>query len=82
MNISAKDARTAELAARKQRFELAHLLRAYETRAPTSADVMRIRRVLAAAREQSISYDSMLGEPTTQRLFDCGALYFAHPQEI
>ncbi len=81
MNISATEAREAEQEARKQRLGFAHLLRADESKAPTSADLMRIRRIMAAAEERSVIYDHMLSEPETQRLFDCGALYFAHPEE-
>jgi len=79
MLISAAEARNAEHEARKQRLGFAHLLRADETKAPTSADVMRIRRVMAAAAEGGSGYDAMLSEPTTNNLFACGALYFARP---
>jgi hypothetical protein len=77
MFISATEAREAEQESRKQRLSFAHLLRADESKAPTSADVMRMRRIMAAVGERSIAYDALLGEPTTQGLFDCGALYFA-----
>jgi hypothetical protein len=79
MLISAREAREAEEEARKQRLGFSHLLRADESKAPTSADVMRIRRVLASAVEGGTAYDEMLSEPTTQKLFRCGALYFARP---
>jgi hypothetical protein len=75
--ISAADARDAEHEARKQRQGFAQLLRADESKAPTSANVMRIRRMLAAAAEGGSGYDAMLSEPTTNNLFACGALYFA-----
>jgi hypothetical protein len=77
MLLSASDARNAEHEARKQRSGFAHLLRADEGKAPTSADVMRIRRAMASAREGSMSYDAMLSESTSERLFQCGALFFA-----
>ena len=77
MLISATEARNAEHEARKQRQGFAQLLRAVESKAPTSADVMRIRRILAAAAEGGSGYDAMLSEPTTNSLFACGALYFA-----
>ena len=79
MFISAADAREAELGARQQRLGLAYLLRADETKAPTSADIMRLRRIMTAAAERSVTYDNLLSEPSTQPLFDCGALYFARP---
>ena len=77
MLISATEARDTEHEARKQRQGFAPLLRADESKAPTSADVMRIRRVMAAAADGGGGYDAMLGEPTTNILFACGALYFA-----
>jgi hypothetical protein len=77
MLLSAIDARTAEQEARKQRSGFAHLLRADEGKAPTSADIMRIHRAMASATDGSMSYDAMLSESTTERLFQCGALYFA-----
>ena len=81
MFISATEAREAEQEARKQRLGFAHLLRADESKAPTSADVMRMRRIMAAAAERSISFDEMLSEPTTQKLFSCGSLYFIRAGE-
>ena len=81
MFISGADAREAEQEARKQRLGLAHLLRAEESNAPTSADVMRIRRIMAATGEGGHAYDAMLSEPTTGSLFAVGALYFAHPKD-
>ncbi len=77
MLISATEARDAEHEARKQRQGLARLLRADESKAPSSADVMRIRRMIAAAAEVGGGYDAMISEPTTNNLFACGALYFA-----
>jgi len=79
MFIAAKEAREAVQEARKQRIGLAHLLRSVEAKAPTSADVMRIRRIMVAALERSVAYDEMLSEPTTNGLFGCGALFFALP---
>ena len=81
MYIAAIDARDAEQEARKQRVGQAHLLRADEAKAPSSADVMRIRRIMAAAAEGGHAYDAMLSEPTTERLFACGALSFARPEQ-
>ena len=49
--------------ARKQRLGFAHLLRADESKAPTSADIMRVRRIMATAAERSNTYDHMLSEP-------------------
>ena len=80
MIISATEARNAEHEARKQQQGFARLLRADESKAPTSADVMRIRRILAAAAEGGSGYDAMLSEPTTNILFACGALYFARTE--
>lgn len=77
MFISAIEAREAEHEARKQRLGFAHLLRSDEAKAPTSADIMRMRRIMAAAQERNVTYDQMLSEYGMQRLFDCGALYFA-----
>jgi hypothetical protein len=79
MSISAADAREAVIAARKQRIGFAHLLRADESKAPSAADVMRIRRIMAAAAERSVNYNMLLSERDTQQLFDSGALYFARP---
>jgi hypothetical protein len=79
MLISAREAREAEREALKQRLGFAQLLRADESKTPTSADVMRMRRIMAAAAEGSIAYDEMLSEPTTQKLFGCGCIYFAMP---
>lgn len=76
--ISAKEAREAEQEARNQRLSFAHLLRADESKAPTSADVMRMRRIIAAA-EPSAAYDEMLSEQTTQKLFGCGAFFSRAP---
>ena len=81
MYISAREARDAEQEARKQRLGFAHLLRADESKAPSSSDIMRIRRVVAAASESGHAYDAMLSEPTTERLFACGALSFARPEQ-
>jgi hypothetical protein len=80
MNISSRDAREAEQECRNQRLRLAHLLRSEEAKAPTSADIMRLRRIVAAALERGITYDNLLSELTAQRLFECGALYFACPE--
>ena len=77
MTISAAEARESEQEARKQRLSFAHLLRADESKAPSSADIMRLRRIMAAAGERSFAYDEMLSEPTTERLFSCGALFFS-----
>jgi len=77
--ISSSEARGAEAEARNQRLRLAHLLPSQEALAPTSADVMRMRRIMAAAMERSITYDQIISEYGVQKLFDCGALYFAHP---
>jgi hypothetical protein len=79
--ISAADAREAEQEARKQRLEFGYLLRAEESKAPTSADIMRIRRMMATGAERSVTYDNMLSEPDTQRPFNCGALYFDRPSD-
>jgi hypothetical protein len=76
MFISALEARDAEAEARKQRIGFAHLLRSDEAKAPTAADVMRIRRIIAAAAERNVTYDGMISDYETQRLFLCGALYF------
>ena len=81
MNTSVHEAREAEAEARRQRISFAHLLRADESKAATSADVMRIRRIKAVAVERSVTYDQMLSEYETQRLFDSRALYFARPGE-
>jgi hypothetical protein len=80
MLISATEARNAEHEAREQRQGFALLLRADESKAPTSADVMRIRRMLAAAAEGGSGYEAMLGEPTTNSLFACRGLYFARTE--
>jgi hypothetical protein len=79
MTVSAADVREAESEARKQRLQLAHLLRADESKAPTAAGLMHLRRIMAAAMERSVTYDHLLSEPETQRLFGCGALYFPRP---
>jgi len=79
MIISAAEAREAEHDARNQRIGFAHLLRADESKAPSASGLMHSRRIMAAAAERSVTYDHMLSEPETQRLFDCGALRFAHP---
>ena len=81
MFISAAEAREAEHEARKQRIGFAHLLRADETKAPSAASLMRLRRIMSAASERSVTYDLMLGERETQRLFSVGALFFARPGE-
>jgi len=82
MPISAAEAREAQHEARKQRLSLADLLRADESKAATSANIMRIRRIIAAVAERSVIYDILLSECETQRLFTCGALYFAHPERF
>jgi hypothetical protein len=79
MTISAADARTAEQDARKQRIGLAHLLRADESKAPTASSLMHLRRIMSAASERSVTYDHMLSEAETQRLFSVGVLFFARP---
>jgi hypothetical protein len=76
MFISSTEARSAESEARNQRLGFAHLLRADENKAPTSAGIMRIRRIMAAAQDRSVTYDQMLSEYGMQKLFECGALYF------
>ena len=38
---------------------------------------MRIRRIIAAAAERNAVYDGMTSGREAQRLFSCGALYFA-----
>jgi len=81
MNISATEAREAEHEARIQRLGLAYLLRANEDYAPSAADIMRIRRIMAAAAERSATYDNLLGECERQRLFSVGALFFTRPGE-
>ena len=81
MLISAAEAREAEREARAQRLKLAALLRANESKAGSASGVMQTRRVLAAAQERSATYDTLLAEQETQRLFSAGALYFAHPNE-
>jgi hypothetical protein len=79
MILSAADVREAEHESRRQRLSFAHLLRADESKAPTSADIMRIRRIIVAAQERSTTYDMLLSEIGIQKLFDCGALSFAWP---
>jgi hypothetical protein len=79
MYISSREARDAEAEAQRQRLSLAHLLRSDESKAPTSADIMRMRRLIAAAQERSMTYDTLLSDRTTQKLFDCGAVWFARP---
>lgn len=76
MIISGADARNAEIEASRQRQRFAKLLRGDESKAPTASDVLRIRRLLAAAADGN-GYDAMLAESTCNVLFDCGALYFA-----
>jgi len=78
--ISANEAREAEREARKQRLGFAHLLRADESKAPNASDAMTIRRIMAAAAERSVTYDTLLSEHGTQRLFDCGSLWFSRPR--
>ena len=73
MLISAAEAREVEPEARRQRLGLAHLLCANESEARSAADVIRIRRIVAAAAERSITYDILLSEYETQRLFAYGA---------
>lgn len=75
MFISATEARAAEHEASRQRLRIAKLLRGDEAKAPSSADVMRIRRVLGAAADGT-GYDALLAKSTTLGLFECGALYF------
>jgi hypothetical protein len=82
MTISASEAREAETEARQQRIGFAHLMRADESKAPTASSLMHLRRIMAAAAERSATYDHMLGEPETQRLFSAGALFFAATREI
>lgn len=79
MMISATDARESEIEARRQRIGFAYLLRSDETKAPSAKHLMHLRRIVAAASEASIAYDSLLKEPETQILFSVGALRFARP---
>ena len=79
MFLSSADVREAERESRNQRLRLAHLLRGDESKAPNSAEIMKVRRILAAAAERSVTYDTLLSEHGTQRLFNCGALWFARP---
>jgi hypothetical protein len=79
MMLSANEAHGAEAEARNQCMRLAQLLRSDESKAPTSADVMCIRRIMAAATKRSVTYDQMISEYGVQKLFDCGALYFSRP---
>jgi hypothetical protein len=82
MFISAFEVRASDIEARKQRLGLAQLfLRADEAKAQTSADVLRIRRVVASARESGSTYENLLAEPEIQNLFECGALWFARPSD-
>jgi hypothetical protein len=79
MILSAADARAAEQEARRQRLSFAHLLRGDESKCTSARDQMAVRRIIAAAQERSVTYDTLLSEHGTQRLFDCGALWFARP---
>jgi hypothetical protein len=79
MFISSREAREAEAEARRQRLNLAHLLRGDETKCSRARDQMAVRRIIAAASERSVTYDSLLSERETQKLFDSGALWFARP---
>ena len=81
MTISAQDTREAEQEARKQRIGFAHLLRADESKVPSAASLMHLRRIMSAAGERSVTYDHMLSEPESQRLFSVRALAFARPGE-
>jgi len=60
MYISGPVARLAEQDARKQRVSFAYLLRSDESKAPTSADILRLRRLIAAAQKRSITYGIFL----------------------
>jgi hypothetical protein len=79
MILSAADVRAAEQESRRQRIALAHLLRGDETKCTSARDQMAVRRIIAAASERSVTYDTLLSEHGTQRLFDCGALWFTRP---
>jgi hypothetical protein len=55
---------------------MAQLLRIDETKSPSAADALRLRRIKAAAVERGAGFDALNTEPETNRLFDCGAIYF------
>ncbi|HUE66294.1 MAG TPA: hypothetical protein VMO78_18130 [Rhizomicrobium sp.] len=81
ITVSATEAREAEHEARKQRIGFAHHLRADESKVASAASLMHLRRIVATAMERSVSYDHLLSEPETQRLFSVGALFFAREGE-
>ena len=82
MFISAQEAREAEQEARKQRLSIARrLLHADESKSPSSADILRIRRVVAAVGENRAAFDAMLAESSTASLFEVGALFYGHPKD-
>ncbi len=72
--ISMSDVREAEQLSRRQRINNARLLRFDETKCATARDVMLLHRVRAAAVDRSDAFDTMLGEPDVNRLFNDGAI--------
>ena len=76
MQLSNVEARDAEREAKAHRMRMAQLLRIDETKAPSAADVLRLRRIKAAAAERGAGFDALIAEPETNRLFECGAIYF------
>ena len=72
--ISMPDVREAERLSKAQRLNNARFLRFDETKCATARDVMLLHRVRAAATERSDAFDTMLGEPEVNRLFNDGAI--------
>lgn len=69
------EAREAEQFARSQRLGFRNLLRIDESKAGSSAAIMVLRRMKAAA-ETGQGYDAMLADYDVNQLFNAGAIYF------
>ena len=77
--LSYKGALEAEREAKQQRIAAGRWLRIDETKPRIASDEMLVRRVVAAAKEQSETFAALLHDYEVNRLFNAGVLYFERP---
>ena len=77
--FSYKDAVEAEREAKQQRIAAGRWLRVDETKTLSPSDTMLVRRVVAAAADQSEIFAGLLRDYEVNKLFNAGVLYFERP---
>lgn len=76
MYYSVKDVMEAERLCKAERMAAGRWLQVDESKVTSPKDIMLVRRVRAAAADQSAAFDEMLRDRDVNRLFNDGAFYF------